>query len=105
MAEAFDVKKLATSPFTGLFWVKTIMFGLGLGCIFFIGYGVYTAYFKPKPLPQTQNITIEEGANVDIIQKQDAPKKKFIPFVEGFVEQKSGSDMETGIRAGLRFEF
>lgn len=52
MADQFDIKKLVTSPFTGVYWVKVVMFGLGIGCLAFIGYGVYKAYFK-KPLPTT----------------------------------------------------
>lgn len=53
MAEdQFDIKKLLTSPFTGLYWTKSLMIGLGIFCIVFVGYGLYKAYIK-KPLPST----------------------------------------------------
>ena len=55
MVESFDPLKLVTSPFTGMFWVKTIMFGLGLACLGFIGYGVYLAYFATPDPTTTQN--------------------------------------------------
>lgn len=48
--EAFSITKLAKSPFTGMYWLKCIMFGLGIACIGFVGYGIYKAYFKtPEP--------------------------------------------------------
>lgn len=47
--DIFSIKKLAKSPFTGLYWVKTIMMGLGLAFLIFVGYGVYKAYIKPEP--------------------------------------------------------
>lgn len=101
--ERFDIKKLLKSPFTGLYWTKTVMLGLGILALIFIGYGVYKAYFK-KPEP-TQAIHAEAGSNVKVIQYNER-KKTLIPFIEGFVEQKSdGSRWNTGMRAGLRFEW
>lgn len=50
--EKINLVKAITSPFTGLYWVKTLMYGLGLAALVFIGLGVYKAYFK-KPLPTT----------------------------------------------------
>lgn len=61
VSESFSIKKLALSPFTGLYWIKVIMFGLGLSALFFIGYGVHKAYFK-KPLP-TNTQTAKEIVN------------------------------------------
>jgi hypothetical protein len=52
MSEPFDWKKLLTSPFTGLYWVKVTMMGLGICMIGFVLYGMYKAYIK-KPLPNT----------------------------------------------------
>jgi hypothetical protein len=52
MAEPFDIKKLLTSPFTGLYWVKVIAIGAGIFFLVFDGYGLYKAYFK-KPDPTT----------------------------------------------------
>lgn len=54
MSEAFSITKLAKSPFTGIFWLKCIMFGLGIGCLAFIGWGVYKAYFKTHDPTTTQ---------------------------------------------------
>jgi len=53
--EQFNIIKLVSSPFTGLFWIKCLMFGLGIACLIFIGYGVYGYYFKVKPPSTTQN--------------------------------------------------
>lgn len=102
MSEAFDIKKLLKSPLTGLYWTKTIMFGLGITVLLFVGYAVYKAYVK-KP-ESTQTIRAEEGSNVTVIQNNER-RKSLIPFVEGFVEQKAHSEFNTGIRAGLRFEW
>lgn len=49
MSDVFSITKLAKSPFQGIFWLKCIMFGLGIGCLVFIGYGVYKAYFTIVP--------------------------------------------------------
>jgi len=100
--EKIDLKKAVTSPFTGLYWVKTIMFGLGLACLFFVGYAVYKAYFK-KPEP-AQHITVEEGGTVTI-KNQEVRRKALIPFVEVYADQRHDMDLGTGIRAGVRFEW
>ena len=52
MAEPFDIKKLISSPLTGLYWVKVLAIGFGLFTLVFVGYGLYKAYIK-KPLPST----------------------------------------------------
>ena len=102
MSEMFSWKKLFLSPFTSLYWTKTIMFVMG-GCVlFFVSYGLYKAYFR-KPDP-AQTIRVGKESNVTIIQRNDA-KKKFIPFIEAYAGQESDHKMNTGIRGGLRFEF
>jgi hypothetical protein len=53
--EKFNLIKAITSPFTGLYWVKTVMFSLGAAALLFIGYGVYKAYFKKPPHTTEQN--------------------------------------------------
>ena len=100
--EKFSFKKLLASPFTKLFWVKALMYGSGLCVVAAIGYTFYKAYFI-KP-PSSQIIHAETGSNVTVIQKQ-VRKRFFIPFIEIYVQQPSNDDFQTGIRAGLRFEF
>lgn len=55
MPELFDIKKLLTSPFTGMYWVKCTMMGLGIGMLIFIGYGLYKAYVKTPDPTTTQS--------------------------------------------------
>lgn len=100
--ESFDIKKMVASPFTGLYWVKTVMFSLGAVVLFFISFAVYKAYIK-KPEP-SQAIHAESGSHVTVVQ-QNQKKRVFIPFIEGGVEQPSHDDFETYLRGGLRFEF
>jgi hypothetical protein len=101
--EKIDIKKAVTSPFTGLYWVKSLMYGLGIGMLIFVGFGLWKAYFK-KPDP-TQTIHAETGSNVKVIQYNER-KKTLIPFVEAYVDQRSGdSTLGGGIRAGVRFEW
>lgn len=52
MSEPFDIKKMLLAPFTGLYWVKCLMIGLGIGMLVFTGIGLYRGYFK-KPEPTT----------------------------------------------------
>jgi hypothetical protein len=62
-------------------------------------FGLITLFKKP-----TQQIIAKKGSNVQVTQINKS-KRTFIPFVEGYVDQRSGDKMGTGIRAGLRFEF
>jgi hypothetical protein len=68
--EKFDIVKMATSPFTGLYWVKVIMFGLGLCMIGFVGYGVYKAYFR------TPDPTTDQNADL-IVNHYPEPRATF----------------------------
>lgn len=102
MSEEFDIKKLLMSPFSGIYWTKTVMFILGACVIFVVGYAVYKAYIK-KP-DSTQTIRAGKGSSVTVIQNNDR-KKSLIPFVEGGVEQPSEGKFKTFIRTGLRFEW
>jgi len=101
--DKFSLSRFLGSFFQWLPWVKTIRFGLGLVMIIIAGFTVYKAFFV-KTQQQTQRIIIKPGATAVIQQKQELPKKKFIPFVEGFVEQRNHNTMQSGIRVGLRFE-
>lgn len=100
MAEQFEIRKLVKSPFTGLFWVKSFMYMLGIGCIIFIGFSIYRI-FNPKA---TQQINIAKGATAKIIQNTQG-KRYFIPFIEGGIEKNSDVDFDTYIRTGLRIEW
>lgn len=75
---------------------------MGLLFIALLGYTMYRAYIK-KPDPN-QLIRAENGSNVTVVQNNQT-KRKFIPFVEVYGEQKSSEHFQTGLRAGLRFEF
>ena len=49
MAEPFDIFKMLKSPFTGIYWVKSLMIGLGIFAILVVGYAIYKAYIRPAP--------------------------------------------------------
>ena len=70
MAEKFNIVKLLSSPFTGMYWVKSTMIGLGVFMIAFTGFGLYKAYIK-KPDPTT-----EQKAE-KIINYNSSPKSTF----------------------------
>jgi hypothetical protein len=99
--EKIDLVKAVTSPFTGLYWVKTIMYCLGASALVFIGFGVYKAYFK-KPMPN-QAITVQEGGQVTI--RNEAAKKRWFLFTEPYVGVDTKNKGSIGIRAGVRWEF
>jgi len=61
------------------------------------GFVLWSAFVKP-----TNDITVGEGGTAIINQQ---PDRFFIPFIECGVEQRSGGNMGTYIRAGLRVEF
>lgn len=52
MSESFDPIKMLSAPFTGLYWIKCMMIGLGIFMILFTGYGLWKAFIK-KPDPST----------------------------------------------------
>ena len=101
--EKISIVKAVTSPFTGLYWVKTLMYIFGAAVLFFVSFAIYKAYIK-KPEP-TQSIHAATGSNVTVVQNNER-KKTLIPFVEAYVDQRSGySSLGGGIRAGVRFEW
>ena len=95
MEEKFDFKKMVVGIPKAKTVAKSAVFGLWIFFFAAIGFTVYRAWFKPLP---TQNIT---DSNVKIYNQ---PKRFFIPFIEGGVEQQRG-DMATYIRVGIRVEF
>ena len=52
MSEPFNLIKMLSGPFTGVFWAKVTMYLLASGFIIFIGIGVWRGYFK-KAEPTT----------------------------------------------------
>ncbi len=95
------IKAAVTAPVTPVYWVKTVMYGLGMLSLFLIGFGVYKAYFK-KPLPN-QAITVQEGGQVTI--RNEAGKRRLILFAEPYVNVDTSDKGSLGIRAGCRWEF
>ena len=111
MSDPFSFKKLIASPFTGMYWIKVIMFMFGMGFILMVVRAFYIAYIHP-PKTQTQAVQIinpQKGANINIGQKGDGKKSWLDPYLEVFVEGTKGiynSDQyegKVGVRLGLRF--
>lgn len=68
VVEKFSAAKLVKSPFTAMYWIKTIMFGLGLAFLIGVGYCVYRVVVKPLPTTtqQAQQIT-----NIEVNNPED----------------------------------
>ena len=89
MSEKFSIIKLLKSPFSKMFWVKSIMFLFGIGFLAFVAYGVYKAYFKKPPDTQAQIVKIESpqaGSVINFGQKNSDDDSFFDPFAEVYVE-------------------
>ena len=56
MSEGFSFIKLIKSPFTGLYWIKVVMLGIGLFFIFGVGYTGYKAITKPTTKQDANSI-------------------------------------------------
>lgn len=52
MSEPFSWTKLFSGLFSGVYWVKVVLYTLSAGFLIFIGIGVWKGYFK-KPEPTT----------------------------------------------------
>jgi hypothetical protein len=101
--EKISLTKAASSIATPLYWVKTVMYMLGMLAIIGLGYAVYKAYIK-KPLP-SQAIQVQSGGTVQIHQETKVNKHMFIPFVEATIgREKNYDDFVYGIKAGARYE-
>jgi len=108
---AFSILKLVKSPFTGLFWVKTMMYIFGMAFIAFVSYGVYKAYFKKPPPTQAQNVNIDSPQPGSIFNFGQSGKTTISPdpFIEVFVEGTHGlggdgdHEGKVGIRLGIEF--
>jgi len=99
--EKVDLVKAVRSVATPVYWIKSLMYGLGIACLLFIGFGVYKAYFK-KPLPN-QNITVGQGGQVTI--RNEAAKRHLILFAEPYIGVDTKQKASIGTRVGARWEF
>lgn len=52
MSEPFSWAKLTTGLFSGVYWVKVVLYMLSAGFLLFVGIGVWRGYFR-KPEPTT----------------------------------------------------
>ena len=108
MAGKVDIKVFAKGYVTPASWFKS--FGVVSKFLIIAGilWAIYVAFIKPWVNPiktQTQSITVQKGATAIIQQKQEAPKKRFIPFVEVGVGQARNERLNTFVRSGVRFEW
>ena len=104
--EPISLMKMIKGPFTGVYWIKSLMLGLGIFVILIIGYAVYKAYFKRPAPSQTQQINAQDGSQVKVENHYYNDRKKtLIPFVEGTYGKGSQVGADFGIRAGVRFEW
>jgi hypothetical protein len=99
----------AVQPKTG---IKALAFLPWLLLFVFIGWCIYIAVVKPwinpvKTQTQSTQIEVKPGGTLNLTQqqKQEAPKKRWIVFVEPYLSQGSKQKMETGIRVGVRREW
>ena len=49
----FDIKKMLSSPVTGLYWVKCVALGCGIFVLLFLGYAVYRVFVPAAKTTQT----------------------------------------------------
>jgi len=81
VSEGFNLSKLLSSPFTGLYWVKCTVFGLGIGMILFVAVGMWKAYFRrPDPTTTQRAETIENHYNTPKATFGCASTKTYIKY-------------------------
>jgi hypothetical protein len=96
-----DWGKWFKSFFEAVPWVKTLRYAVGIAIISGVVIGFTWVIIRFKP--QTQKIDLR--GNTGKVTINQTPRKYFIPFVEPYIQKDSGSGFDTGIRAGMRFEF
>jgi len=114
MAEPFSIKKLFLGIFSGVFWVKVVVYMMAMAFLIAVCYGVYQYYFAKKPVQQTQtqtvgNITVQSGGHLNMGQQTTEAKSKWAwyvphPFVEAYAYKEDDRD-GVGGRFGGRWEF
>jgi hypothetical protein len=99
----------AVQPKTG---IKALAFLPWLLLFVFIGWCIYIAVVKPwinpvKTQTQSTQIEVKPGGTLNLTQqqKQEAPKKRLIPFVEVGVGQARNERLNTFVRFGVRMEW
>ena len=98
--EKFDIKKFIGSFAQWLPWVKTFRYAIGIALIFGV---ILTVYFKFFAKSQTmKTVFTGQVGTVNVIQNK---KKALIPFIEPYIDQSRDRKFNTGIRAGIRWEF
>jgi hypothetical protein len=112
MAEKTDLKEFARGYVTPASWWKSFGVVSKFLILAALGWAIWIAFIKPWVNPvktQEQHTTIEvkPGGTLNLTQqqKQEAPKKRWIVFVEPYLSQGSKQKMETGIRVGVRREW
>jgi Ni,Fe-hydrogenase I cytochrome b subunit len=100
-AEKFSLSKFLGSFTQWLPWVKTLRYTIGIIAILFLLFTIYKAFFEKK---NAQKITIGSGSTVNIKQGE-TQRKRFILFVEPYVDQSSNRKLGTGVRGGVRLEW
>jgi len=106
MAEPFSLIKAGKSFISGLDWFKSIMIGLKIVGVLFIGITIWRAWFMPTN-KQTQKtaIVVQSGGTLklDQSQKQGAGKKEKSIFTELYIQGDTDKEVEGGFRLGYRF--
>ena len=86
-----ELKQVARDFVNPISWVRIIV-------VLLILFGAFKLMSKP-----TQNVTIGQGGTAKFY---NAGKRFLIPFVEVFTgKEKNYSELNYGMRAGIRFEF
>lgn len=94
----------AVQPKTGIKALAFIPWLLLFTAIGFCVWFTINTILKPKPT-QNQVIVAKPGSTINVQQKQEAPKRFLIPFLEIGVEQSSNRKFASYIRGGLRIEW
>jgi hypothetical protein len=56
MSEPFDIVKMLSSPFTGIYWVKVVMLSVGIFILLGVGYTGYKAVTKSTTAQEAESI-------------------------------------------------
>jgi hypothetical protein len=112
MAEKTDLKEFARGYVTPASWWKSFGIVSKFLIIVAVGWAIYVAFVKPWTNPvknQEQHTTIEvkPGGTINLTQqqKQEAQKRRLIPWVEVGVGQARNERLNTFVRAGIRIEW
>jgi len=113
--EKFDIVKWVKGFIDPKTWAKSLVYGLMIAAIIFVGLTIYRAYFK-KDQAQKTTIHIASGGTANITNVQNAEKKRKwwmpIPYISVFGEARNDTtskfeDIKYGYggQVGLRLDF